>query len=66
MAESGQFEVYAQPQGEIAEVFPEIVVSVEDDQFSASRRAWALQMETCVSICLYGARPIAQKESSRD
>jgi hypothetical protein len=51
-----RYEVYASPQGEEAEVFPEIVVSVEDDRSSAVREAWNRQRETRSDVCLYGIR----------
>lgn len=51
-----RYEVYAEPQGEDAQVFPEIVVAVEENQASAVRMAWDLQMKATVSSCLYGIR----------
>ncbi|GAA3121559.1 hypothetical protein [Streptomyces echinatus] len=51
-----RYEVYAEPQGDEAKVFPEIVVAVKEDQASAVRMAWDLQMKAHVSSCLYGIR----------
>lgn len=54
--ETSRFEVYAQPQGDTAEVFPDIVVAIVEGRKAAARKAWDLQMESTISSCLYGIR----------
>lgn len=54
--EMSRYEIYAQPQGDAAEAFPDVVVAVIEGQVAAARKAWELQMETTISSCLYGIR----------
>ena len=59
-----RFEVYASPQGTYAEIFPDLVVGVEEDRRSAARKAWNLQSKTRSDVCLYGIRREAPPEPS--